>query len=268
MRAALALVLAIAAPAAASEIGPDALGDLPAADVIFLGEVHDNPAHHAHQASAVAAIRPNALVFEMILPEQAASLPVERVDLAAMRDALGWEARGWPDFAMYHPIFTAAPDARIYGADVPQADLARAMKDGASAVIPDARFGLSTPYPPDAQEGVEDMLWAAHCYALPRDAMAPMVQAQRLRDASLARAALAALEETGGPVVVITGTEHARTDRGAAAVLRQADPSARVLSIGQLEGSPDSPPPFDLWLVTEGVPTRGNPCEAFGGTEG
>lgn len=268
MRAALALLLAFAAPVAASEIGPDGLDNLPAADVVFLGEVHDNPAHHAHQASAVAAIRPMALVFEMILPEQVAGLPADRSDLAAMRDALRWDARGWPDFAMYHPIFTAAPEARIYGADVPQADLARAMQDGADTVLSDARFGLAVPYPAAAQAEVEDMLWAAHCYAIPREAMAPMVQAQRLRDASLAKAALDAFDETGGPVVVITGTEHARTDRGAAAVLRQADPSLRVLSVGQLETTPQDTPPFDMWLVTEGVPTRGNPCEAFGGTEG
>jgi hypothetical protein len=25
----------------------------------------------------------------------------------------------WPDFSMYHPIFTAAPEAAIYGALVP-----------------------------------------------------------------------------------------------------------------------------------------------------
>ena len=38
---------------------------LPAAaqDVVILGEVHDNPAHHAEQAAQVAAIQPRALVF-------------------------------------------------------------------------------------------------------------------------------------------------------------------------------------------------------------
>lgn len=268
MRALFALCLMLATPAVAGEIEPDALDRLPLADVVFLGEVHDNPAHHTHQARAVAVIKPKALVFEMILPDQVAAIPSDRSDAAAMAAALTWEARGWPDFTMYHPIFTAAPDARIYGADVPQSDLARAMDEGAAAILPDDRFGLATPLATDAQEDMETALWAAHCYAIPRDAMTPMVQAQRLRDASLARAALVALEETGGPVVVITGTEHARTDRGAAAVLRRADPSVRVLSIGQLEGRPESPPPFDLWLVTEGVPSRGNPCEAFGGTEG
>ena len=268
MRAALALIIALSGPVAAAEISPDALDRLPRADVVFLGEVHDNPAHHAHQARAVAAILPAALVFEMILPDQAAHLPADRGDAAAMARALDWEGRGWPDFAMYHPIFTAAPEARIYGADVPQADLARAMQDGAAAVLPDPSLGLGEGLPPDAQQAMEDALWAAHCYAMPRAAMAPMVQAQRLRDASLARAARQALSDTGGPVVVITGTEHARTDRGAAAILSRAAPEATVLSVGQMESAPDAPPPFDLWLVTPGVEGRGNPCAAFGGTEG
>lgn len=268
MRAALALCFVLAAPAAASEIAAGGLDRLPPADVVFLGEVHDNPAHHAHQARAVAAIRPAALVFEMILPDQPARLPADRGDAAGMAAALDWDARGWPDFALYHPIFTAAPAARIYGADVPQADLARAMRSGAASVLPDPAFGLAEPLPQKMQADMEQALWAAHCFAMPRAAMAPMVQAQRLRDAGLARAVREAMAETGGPVVVITGTEHARTDRGAPAILRAADPGLRILSVGQMEAAPDTPPPFDLWLVTGGVAGRGDPCAAFGGTEG
>jgi uncharacterized iron-regulated protein len=36
------------------------------ADVVVLGEVHDNPQHHANQAAVVRALQPSALVFEMI----------------------------------------------------------------------------------------------------------------------------------------------------------------------------------------------------------
>ncbi|MDF0603033.1 hypothetical protein P1J78_19995, partial [Psychromarinibacter sp. C21-152] len=41
--------------AVAEEIGPAGLSDLPAADVVILGEIHDNPVHHRNQARAVAA---------------------------------------------------------------------------------------------------------------------------------------------------------------------------------------------------------------------
>jgi uncharacterized iron-regulated protein len=90
-----------------------------------------------------------------------------------------------------------------------------------------------------------------------------MVEAQRLRDAALARAALEAMTATGGPVVVITGNGHARRDLGIPSVLALAAPKLRVLSIGQLEGSAGQDQPFDLWVVT-GTVARGDPCAAFG----
>jgi uncharacterized iron-regulated protein len=59
------------------------------------------------------------------------------------------------------------------------------------------------------------------------------------------------LRETGGPVAVITGVEHARTDIGAPALLRLAKPDVTVLSIGQLESIPTGRPPHHLWLLTD-----------------
>lgn len=264
IRAALFLAL-LAGPATAREIVADELDSLPQVDVTVLGEVHDNPVHHANQARAVAAIKPAALVFEMLLPEQARLVPADRSDAAAMDKVLGWTARGWPDFALYQPIFAAAPRARIYGADVPVADVRRAAATGAAAVLDG--YGLAEALPPDEQDARETALWAAHCFAMPKDAMAAMVQVQRLRDASLARAAIRALRETGGPVVVIAGAEHARSDIGVPALIERADPAVTVLSVGQVEGG-GATQPFDLWIVTEGVKGRGDPCEGFGSTTG
>ncbi len=62
-------------------------------------------------------------------------------------------------------------------------------------------------------------------------------QAQRLRDAALARAVVEAMAATGGPVAVITGNGHARRDQGMPAVLGRPHPTLRVLSIGQIEGA-------------------------------
>ena len=93
-----------------------------------------------------------------------------------------------------------------------------------------------------------------------------MVQAQRLRDAGLARAVLQAMDATGGPVAVITGTGHARTDTGIPAALAQAAPQLQVLSIGQIEAAPDTAietaPPYDLWIITTPTP-RADPCAVF-----
>ena len=91
-----------------------------AQDVVIIGEVHDNPAHHAFQASEITEIQPKAIVFEMLTRDQVQSItPEARATQEALGQLLGWEQSGWPDFAMYYPIFSAAPEAQIFGANVP-----------------------------------------------------------------------------------------------------------------------------------------------------
>jgi hypothetical protein len=260
----LAWLIAYAPPVLAERIGPSALDRLPAADVVILGEVHDNPQHHANQARAVAALQPRALVFEMLTADEAARTPADRSDAGALALALGWDGSGWPDFALYHPIFLAAPKARIFGGEVPRDQARLAVAQGAAAVFgaDGAAYGLDRPLPAEEARAREDEQFTAHCGAMPRTMVPGMVEAQRLRDATLARAVLQAMNATGGPVAVITGTGHARRDRGIPAALATAAPGLSVLPIGQLEADPGPSAPFDLWLVTDPVP-RDDPCEAF-----
>jgi len=258
---------ALSAPVAAGQITPDAVADLPDAQVVILGELHDNPHHHENQADAVAALAPTALVFEMLTEAQAArATPEARADRAALEKALGWAESGWPDFSMYFPIFAAAPEAAIFGAAIPRDELRAAVREGsAEGFGPDgARFGLNVPLPDAQQATREAMQMEAHCNALPESLLPGMVLAQRMRDAALARAALEALASTGGPVAVITGNGHARNDWGIPAKLALAAPEVSVLSIGQLETQDDTvdAPPFDLWLVSP-APEREDPCAAF-----
>ena len=163
-----------------------------AADIVFLGEQHDNPDHHARQAQRVAALAPRAVVWEMLTPEQADRVTPElRVDPVALEAALGWAEAGWPDFTWYYPIFQAAPEAQIVGAAVPREAARSAMADvagtfGAEAAI----YGLDAPLPEAQQADRLALQRAAHCGALPEEMLPMMVDVQRLRDATLARAAL------------------------------------------------------------------------------
>ena len=258
-----------ALPTFAAEILPEAL-DRPetygGAQVVVLGELHDNPTHHAHQARAVATLVPKALVFEMLTPEAARTMPAVLPDVASLEKLLGWEASGWPDFALYHPIFAAAPQARVYGAEVPRGASRRAFDDGIAAVFGAGAgaYGLTAPLPPEDQAGREAEQAEAHCNALPPDLLPGMVDVQRLRDAALARAVVQAMEDTGGPVAVITGNGHARTDQGLTVPLARVAPELRLLSIGQFELAAPAAPPHDLWLVTPAAP-RDDPCKAFTG---
>jgi len=264
----LAMTMTMAVPLAAEEIAPAMLDALPAADVVILGEVHDNPLHHIHQARAIAAIRPTAVVWEMLTTEQALNMPDDRRAPDDVSEALGWEGTGWPAFTLYYPIVTAAGSARHFGAAVPRGQARGAFAEGAAAIFAGdaALFGLGDPLPDAEQSDREQAQFEAHCAAMPIEMMGGMVEAQRLRDASLAQAAMLALAETGGPVVVITGTGHARVDWGMPALLRRAEPDARVVSVGQIEasdaGAVGGALPYDFWIVTPPHP-RNDPCDAF-----
>lgn len=256
------LIILLAAPFAAVASAPTPAARNAA--VVLLGEVHDNPAHHQTQAEWVAALRPAALVFEMLTPEQAAAAtPALRGDAAALEQALDWANSGWPAFSMYFPIFTAAPAAKIYGAAVPRAQARAALMQGvAQSFGPQAAdYGLTQPLPPDQQQQREAMQALSHCNALPAEMLPGMVDVQRLRDAALARAALQALDDTAGPVVVITGNGHARSDWGVPAYLARLRPTLAVFALGQSEaGQIDGP--FDLVIDAAPVP-RDDPCAAF-----
>lgn len=235
------------------------------ADVVVMGEVHDNPAHHANQAAWVTRLNPAAIVFEMMTPLKAERIArIAGDDIDSLSRALDWAESGWPDFSLYHPIILAAPDAVIFGGDVPRDRVRQAMTSGAAQAMGAgaALFGLDIPLPRVEAEARETVQAEAHCGAMPPELLPGMVEVQRLRDAALAEAVVNALLTVGGPVAVITGDGHARTDHGMPRALRTAMPEVRILSIGQFETMPDKAPPFDLFTLSDPHP-RADPCLTF-----
>jgi uncharacterized iron-regulated protein len=235
------------------------------ADVVILGEVHDNPRHHAFQEEAIETVSPSAIVFEMLTPAEAARVTPElAAQPEALEEELAWSDSGWPDFAMYYPLLAKAETVPIHGAEVPRDEARLAFSQGAAGVFAgDAvRFGLTEVLPARQQEIREAEQQAAHCNALPEDVLPGFVEAQRLRDAALAASALDALAEHGPPVVIVTGNGHARRDWGVPALLAIAAPEIVVVSVGQFEEAPAGAVPFDFWTVAEPA-ERPDPCEAF-----
>lgn len=264
MRMLIAAVLAtFVAPPLHADEAADAL--FTAADIALLGEVHDNQGHHLEQARIVTLMQPTALVFEMLTPAQVvAAEGVDRREMAALAGALGWADSGWPDFQIYAPVFAAAPMAQLYGAGLPRAEARAAYSNGISdsfGAFSEA-YGLTKDLPADQMQARLTLQFQAHCEAIPRENLTPMVALQRLRDAYLARAAMQALLETGGPVAVITGNGHARSDWGATALIRQLDAEVTVIALGQSEDGQTPDGGFDLIIDSPGV-DRGDPCDAF-----
>lgn len=234
------------------------------ADVIILGEVHDNFRHHQVQAELVTALQPSALVWEMVTQPQAELLTPQMLqNPGETARILDWEASGWPAFSLYAPVFAAGQGMAHFGAHVPRSESQAALKSGVASYFgADAqRFGLDHPLPEAEQQIREAEQMINHCNALPDHVLPMLVDVQRLRDASLAAAVERAWLQKGGPVVVITGNGHARLDRGLAIYLQRALPTIKILALGQMEGDVAGGA-FDLVLSTPSV-SRPDPCLAF-----
>jgi uncharacterized iron-regulated protein len=185
------------------------------AQVIYLGEEHDNPSHHLHQRQVLEAMladgaRP-ALAFEML---EASEQAVVSQSLAAglgpgeLEARLRWKARGWPDFEMYWPLFELAERYRLdaFALDLDSATARRIGREGlAAAGAPDVASLLR----PDAgrEAAIARTIRDAHCNLLPESQLPSMVEAWHARNVAMARRISQALERHR-QVVVIVGNGH------------------------------------------------------------
>lgn len=259
----MGLTLALPAFADAPVLDEDTLAAMAQADVILLGETHDNGLHHQGQAAVIEALNPTAVVFEMLSPAQAEMVNADVGDVAGLGTRIGWEDAGWPDFALYQPIFEALGDAEGVGMALPRDQVRAAFGDGAAAIFGEgaARYGLTTALPDAEQATREQMQFDAHCEAMPLEMMTGMVEAQRLRDAHFAQVTLQALADHGAPVVVIVGNGHVHTDWGMPVYLNRVAPDVPTYAFAFVEG-PQNGTAFDSTLTTP-APDRGDPCAAF-----
>ncbi|MRU16614.1 hypothetical protein FDP25_14325 [Roseovarius sp. A21] len=242
-----ALLLCLASPALAG----------PQAEIVILGEVHDNANAHRGQARALRDLAPTAVVFEMLTAEDAQQATANPGLLPTI-----WQDSDWPDYSLYKPIFDALGTARIIGAAAPRDTIRTAYTEGPAALFgaQAPRYGLDKALPEDQQATRENLQFDAHCKAMPHDMMAGLVAVQRYRDAVFARAALNALDTYGPPVAVIAGNGHARTDWGIPALIAQAAPGVTTHSTGFVEAATDMP--FDtLHIVPQAK--RDDPCETL-----
>lgn len=242
---------------------------LGAARFVLLGEVHDNAEHHRLQAGLVAAAaragtRPT-VVFEMLDPARQPAIDAFLAgggrDPDALAAAVAWEQSGWPDFALYRPLFRAVLDA---GLPIVAAGLPRGGALAPDAPERDAGFGLDEPLPPDEQAARLDEMFAGHCELLPREALAPMVDFQRARDARMALALRRAAGDDGRAILV-AGNGHVRDPDVPALLVRSGVARAAIANVGLLEVDPDGEidpdaDRFDLVLFTAAA-EREDPCD-------
>ncbi len=213
------------------------------AHVIYLGEEHDNPAHHLHQRQILEAMladgaRP-ALAFEMLEASQQAVVSqslAARLGPGELEARLRWKARGWPDFEMYWPLFDLAERYRL---DVIALDLDSAMarRIGREGLAAAGRADFASLLRSDAgrEDRIARAIRDAHCNLLPESQLPFMVEAWHARNVAMARRISQALAGQR-QVVVIVGNGH-QEPGGLPAQLEALRPRTRQLVLEMTEES-------------------------------
>jgi uncharacterized iron-regulated protein len=252
-----------------------------AADIVLLGESHDNAGHHALQQRLLAALagagpRP-VLVMEQYDIEQQerldaimASAASADIKLAAYKALMnqGWE---WP---AYQPLLSLAIEhgLPVLAANISRASLREVMRGGQDALGTGEpqRLGLASGWRREQQDALAKDIADAHCDALPPPAIVALTLAQRARDAVMADRLLSV---RSGKAVGILGRGHVRQDLAVPLYLQQRAPQASVLAVGMVEAVPPFQPAevaygplgqrFDAVVYSGQVERDADPCAAF-----
>ena len=262
-------------------------GALQGADFVLVGEKHNNADHHRYQSLLIremhALRRQPAIVFEMLTEDQQAALDSHLADnpgdSAGVGAAVGWEARGWPDWRIYRPITDAAlaNGAPLLAGGLDR-EATRAVSSQGVEALGAARvrgLRLDEPVGEAMRVGMRGEIYESHCRQLPEQMLDPMVAVTLAKDAAMAGAmirgrALPARDSA----LLIAGTGHVRADWGVPWHLRKLAPDARIVSVGLVEVVADETDPdayaaafngslpFDFVWFAPRVDDD-DPCEVF-----
>ena len=188
---------------------------------VLIGEKHDNPIHHHHQAQLVDALSKQdkthrAVVWEMFTRDQQPLLDQtwQSVSISELGPALNWEERGWPSWHDYAPIAQAARDndLKMVAGNLPDDILKTMISDGNKAMSDDLASKLDLPdVPQDFLTRLNVEIAEGHCNMLPDNMLGAFSNVQFARDASLARAMHdAALRDDIDGAFLIAGAMHVR----------------------------------------------------------
>ncbi|MET0962510.1 MAG: ChaN family lipoprotein [Noviherbaspirillum sp.] len=247
-----------------------------AADIVLLGETHDNAAHHALQARLFAALadaRPGpALVMEQFDFQEQSRLDAVRgsdaspeLRLAALKLLM---QPGW-DWDAYQPLLAIAVERRlqVVAANISREALRRGV--GGLGEGEPKRLGLTSGWSNAQQAQLSREIADSHCDALPPAAVTAMSAAQRTRDAVMADRLLSV---RSGVAVAILGRGHVRQDLAVPWYLQQRSPKSKVLAIALVEGAPAGAAElahgplgqrYDYVISTEAAKRSADPCAGF-----
>lgn len=212
---------------------------------VFIGEKHDNPAHHQLERRFIQerfadASRSNQgrVVFEMLDNSHEAAIHQLQAEtsLDQMKQILNWPEKGSWDWRIYGPTFHEASkrSALAFG-NIDRAFISAVYKNGEKNFVGVDRFSTALNPPDFLKNYLLDQIFSSHCGMQSRETLTPMLHIQLAKDASMATAML----QTEA-AMLIAGGEHVRAETGAPWHLRKKNPQADVLVIQLIEVQADS----------------------------
>lgn len=248
------------------------------ADVLLLGETHDNPLHHELQLKLLKA---------RIASGAHPALMMEQLDIdsqSSIDHALTGSNRTkildnvtklieFTDWKFYRPFLAFAYDYKlpVIAANISSQRLQPVIWDGFAAYDANElkRLDVEQVWSQERQQYLIMHMGGAHCDQLKDELRAGLSRSQRLRDAMMVDSAVASI---GRGVVGIVGSSHARRDVGLPIYFAARAPEARVFSMAFVEVAPGrtnprdyetesatGDAPFDVIWFTPGI-ARSDPC--------
>lgn len=214
---------------------------------VLIGELHENPYHHAIQNTILTNMIyrdwSGHLLLEMLQPEQdqiLTHLDKKIVDnRAAMGELLNWKKRGWPIWDAYYPIFKTALSNKIPITHANYTDelMGNIKKYGNLAIPGTLRRKMHLDLKQLAEnpiiskkklEQLKSEVARGHCLAKSDKAVELLWFPQHARNAYMANR-LSAIEIK---TVLIAGYSHIRTDFAVPVHVRYGNKKVDVVSIG------------------------------------
>ncbi len=223
------------------------------ADVILLGERHDDPEHQrVHEWTIellIAHGRRPALYLEMLSQREerryvqtrgaieAGKIDGQAEQNALCEEALEWTGRGWPNWQSYAPLLGLADRYAlpVLHADLPEGLSRNIRMYGVLAIPRSLRVQL---FPVEREKEFEaiveflrPVLDAVHSLDKGIPTPGGFVLAQLSRDAYMA----SRLSQVSEAAILIAGREHVRRDVGVPRHLLSLAPERKVLSMAPLD---------------------------------
>lgn len=207
---------------------------------ILLGETHDNIKHHENQAWVIDELArlsfSTSVSFEMIDDTQAEFIAGR--DIKTSNDLiklLNHYKTAWQYEDYYKVLFDSVlqEGLKILPANIERQKLYNFIRHNKSGLpIETEQLMTDVSLTPEMENNLRKEIIESHCGMIDQGSAEPMMNGQRIRDATMA---LSLLNADADRRVLIAGRGHVRNDRGVPVYLSSQDKGAKIIVITLLE---------------------------------